>query len=122
MPSQSPLSVPPEVKTNLPFFQILGELHPFKRLLVIPHLDATTITSLADLVLFVFRVPLDSASRQKINALVRAHEAVFKSIVTQKDGADTETLKKQFFQIGAGPLGLLLSIAIPLILGRMKHA
>jgi len=118
LPRPSLLS--PELITNLPMLQILGELHPFKRLLTIPHLDERTIASLADAVLLVFRLPLDTRSRQTINALVRTHETVFKSLVTNKDGGSARELKKDFINLGGGPLGVLLSIAIPLILAQLN--
>ncbi len=103
----------------LPLFQIIGELEPAKRQILLTHLDTPStkalIRSIADL-LTLGDVNLPPELKSKIRRAVRSNRSAFKVVC----GSGAVGKKRNALTaVGGGPLALLLSTVIPLLLGKI---
>jgi hypothetical protein len=107
----------------LPLFQILGELHPTKRQIVIGSLDKPTCSALFKSVESVLQEGQKQRSKipinvnKRINLIIKKNAKLFKCILDKK--AKLHKKKDAMSLVGGGPLALLLSTAIPLLLGQI---
>jgi len=104
----------------LPLFQIVGELEPAKRQILLTHLDEESTRALARSVTDLLRhsdLPVDAARKKRIRRAVDAHRPAFKTILRGRGGIGKR--REALTAVGGGPLALLLSTAIPLILGQI---
>ena len=108
---------------SLPLYQILAELHPAKRQLVISHLDDATCDTMAACVRSVFDKsyhrfsPVSKATRATLTRTAMAHRPLFKQVLSK--GGRRSVRRRALVQFGAGPLSLILSIAIPWLAGLL---
>lgn len=104
----------------LPLFQIIGELEPAKRQLLVNHLDDASTRALSDSIGSVLKqtdVPIHNRWRKKIHRAVQSNRPAFKKLLRGRGG--TEQRRQALTCVGGGPLALLLSTVIPLVLGQL---
>jgi len=109
----------------LPLFQILGEMHPGKRQLLISHLNPRACNNLSRCTSAVLaenqmpnlRFPQDVSTR--LQAAVRENPSEFKHILLPS--ASSHKRRTALTRVGAGPLALVLSTAIPWLLGLLMN-
>ena len=107
----------------IPLCQILGEMHPYKRMLMLSHLDPTSIDGVSD----VIRLTLQNGAEgkikgtlnQKINKILSTHKTQFKNALGTTNSWKTK--RKALTQIGGSAIGVLLSVAVPLILSALQN-
>ena len=103
------------VKHHIPLFQVLKELKPYQRQIILDHLDNTSCKSVASCVASLLKKSSKVSPQQKkaIALAVKAQKNHFEKIISP--GKNSKQLKKDLTRVGGGPLGLILGAAIPLL-------
>lgn len=121
-----PVKIPREEKkliNGLPLLQVLSEMHPMKRIILLSHLDPMSTDNVITAVQYgVKRLrkkgSVPTALKRKMERTIRMHAPVFKSL--SKAGPKyVQKRRQELMQIGGGPLALLLSFVIPSVLGSL---
>ena len=117
------LSVFDRKKNLLAFFQVLGELHPVKRRLLMQHIDDHSCQSLYNCIWTVLQEAykgnssLDKTFLDKLQNCLHTHKSNFQTILY--DGTSQKAKKEAVTQLGGGALSLILSAAIPLLMQKL---
>ena len=106
---------------HLPLYQIIAELPPAKRQILLQHLDAKSTGALARALKDLLGRRRDQAViparlRRGIVRAVHANRPAFKTIVSR---GGVNARREALASVGGNPLALLLSTAIPLVLGEI---
>ena len=127
MPNVNPLrprSRADKAKRYLPLLQIIAELPHRKRQLILSYLDGHSIRAIVDAIVSVLteRKNSDSSLPKLHSDLIRSavvkHKTEFKQLTHPQSSDDDR--KSALIKIGAAPLSLILSVAIPLLLGQVS--
>lgn len=97
----------------------LAEMHPVQRITLLSHLDKDTVLALLDALLVILKKEqmLTPTMRRRLNSLVDKHQSEFKRIANRS--TDWKTARESLMRIGGFPLGFLLSMIVPAVLGQL---
>ena len=106
--------------SNLPLLNILRELDPIKRQIILDHLDAKS----CDTVVACIAKVIQNGKKLKSNKVVK--ETIVKN---KKDicallskGGNFKKRRRKLAKFGGGPLGLLLGIGLPILVDLVSQA
>ena len=97
-------------KKYIPLLQILSEVKGYQRQIILDHLDHESCSALSDSILHLLKKTSNNAPIKKCLA---ENKQCFKSIL---NGKNKKKKKRALAKVGGGPLGLILSSVIPLLI------
>ncbi len=110
-----------KVRKHLPLIQVLKEIKPYQRQIVVDHLDDDACQSLGFCVSTVLSQGNSLINRKQVKCCVKANKSTIKNIIkSPKTKKQRQAKKHALAAFGGGPLALILSTAIPLLLNLLK--
>jgi hypothetical protein len=102
----------------LPFLQVLKQLRPGQRSILLSHLDNESCEMVYEAVANVLKNPkVTPAKRRQLKKALAPHKKCLRSLVSKKRSSGLK--RKDLASVGGFPLGLVLSTAIPLLLNML---
>lgn len=103
-----------KLKETIPMLEILKELKPYQRQIIIEHLDDGACESLQECLTTVLKKGQNSTYKKKISKCINENRKTFEHILAVKKNKKNQ--RKLLARVGGNPLGFILSAAVPLLL------
>ena len=97
-------------KKYIPLLQILSEMKGYQRQIILDHLDNESCVAVSDSILHLLKKTKNN--NPSIKKCVAENKRCFKSILNDKN---KKKKKRALAKVGGGPLGLILSSVVPLL-------
>ena len=107
-----------KAKKALPLLKILQDLPDDHRQIVIDHLDEKTCESVIDCIKRVVKSGKKLKSNQELREFILKNQHQIQRLLTNKGGSFTRR-RRSLAQFGGGPLALVMSFAVPLIVDHI---
>lgn len=106
----------------IPLYQILGELHPTKRQIVLNHIDDNSFQAVCDGVHCILRESMSGKTlgtnlKQKLRGQAKQNRSQFKMFLNPS--SSMKLRRRALTDVGGGPLAFLLSSIVPFLLGQI---
>jgi len=112
---------PSKLRTYLPLIQVLKELKPYQRQLVVEHLDSEACQTLGFCLSTVLQKGSNLSNKNQIKCCVKANKVLIGKILKPPKSKKGQKAKQQALTLfGGSPLALILTTAIPMLLNLLK--
>lgn len=101
------------LKETIPLIEILKELKPYQRQILIEHLDDNACNHLEECLTTVLKKGKNSSYKKKIEHCVNENRKIFDNILRRRKSKKHQ--RKLLARVGGNPLGFILSAALPLL-------
>ena len=109
----------------LPLLQIVGDLHPNSRMVLLKHLDQSALSAIVHAIRVVFTgmAKDDECYPPKVVAMlkrmVRSNPDTFKTLLSARSNRVSKHQQSALFSIGGSVIATLLSVVVPYVLGQL---
>jgi len=112
---------PSKVRKYLPLIQVLKELKPYQRQILVEHLDEDACKTLGFCVSTVLKKGGGLSNRNQIKCCVKSNKLLIGKIIKPNKTKREGKAKQQALALfGGNPLALILSTAIPILLDLIR--
>ncbi len=107
------------LKKILPFLQVLKDIKPVQRKILLAHLDDQSLNNICEATSNVLHNPnLTSKQKTRLRRYLNPHKSSIRYLSRKK--TTVKNKKKKLFEIGGNPLAFILSAAIPLLIDAIS--
>lgn len=109
----------------LPLLQVLGELHPTSRLVLLKHLDKKSLTILVRTIRTVFSRLADDDDCyppkvvKMLREMLQANPEAFKTLLRTKNVKLGKSEQTALYSIGGSAIAAILSVVVPYVIGQL---
>ena len=102
----------------LPFLQVLRELRPQQRSILLSHIDDESCEMVYEAVANVLKnSKVTSAQRRRLKKALEPHKKCLRTLISNKSSRSAK--RKNLLAVGGFPIGMILSAALPLLLNLL---
>jgi Mg/Co/Ni transporter MgtE len=99
----------------LPFLQVLRELRPGQRSILLSHLDDESCEMVYEAVANVLKnSKVTAAKRRRLKKALEPHKKCLRTLISKKSSKSTK--RKNLAAVGGFPIGTILATALPILL------
>ena len=107
------------LRALLPFLQILKDLSPNQRAIILAHINDSSCEAIYETVSNVLRnKSVSEADARRLRKLLAPHKACLRSLVSNRVSGSQK--RKKLYRIGGLPLASILAVGIPLLLSLIR--
>ena len=114
-------------KKHIPLFQILKELKPYQRQIILDHLDNDSCESLSYCIATVLKSKnkkISDQNKKELGSCIKDNKSLIIRILKEGKGSSHRqhlSKKRALAKIGGNPLGLILTTAIPILMELLNR-
>ena len=111
--------------TYLPLMQIMSDMHPTSRSVLVKHLDRPSQSALVHAIRVVYSgLAKDDDCyppkvRQMLRRLLRQKPRLFKTLLASRSNKVSKLQQSALNDVGGGVIGTILSIVVPYVIGQL---
>ena len=107
------------LRAMLPFLQILKDLTPNQRAIILAHINDSSCEAIYETVSNVLRnKSVSEADARKLKRFLAPHKTCLRSLASKRLSSTQK--RRKLYQIGGLPLATILGVGIPLLLSLIK--
>ena len=111
--------------TYLPLMQIIGDMHPTSRTILLKHLDQPSLSA----VVHAIRVVYSGLARDDdcyppkvrlmLRRMLRQKPRMFKTLLASRSGKVSKVQQSALNDVGGSVIGAILSVVVPYVIGQL---
>ena len=111
--------------TYLPLMQIIGDMHPTSRTILLKHLDQPSLSA----VVHAIRVVYSGLARDDdcyppkvrlmLRRMLRQKPRMFKTLLASRSGKVSKLQQSALNDVGGSVIGAILSVVVPYVIGQL---
>ena len=111
--------------TYLPLMQIMGDIHPTSRTILLKHLDRPSLSAIIHAIRVVYSGLANddecypSKVRVMLRRMLRQKPRLFKTLLASRTNKVSKLHQSALNKIGGGVIGTILSVVVPYVIGQL---